>query len=783
MRKSSVKLGVAGILAIFITISVFFMLPGHAQENNFSERTQDSDKNCYIDEKGIETCYLSEYLEKRYVNYNGSRELFTDVTDLTRQGQGDSLIFTAKGHSVTVQPLFEYKGNNYRIADLKAYGGYINYSIEKLPKKWVFHWNIKIPNISGWETFRDTVKIKLNTTTDFPIKKSKDSFAFDTIIFNARALKNTCTYHTFEATEERYNYSDCLNWTILYDDFEENMTICSEYSTYNITVNKTLDNCFHLNLDKVSPNNVIVEITKNWSFFNIGDWIDLDPEFYDNDTTWDSGTFDQTRNDGENVTLENRTSLPCTPSEVIPDVTNHYSTVDNGDGTWTTTFQPNETFSKDTFSLHTTNKTYGERETIQTGQNDQYGMKYRAWIQFNLSVIPSSATVDSAFLRLTVSNDGRSTYDTTVEVYRMIQWWNEDGTENPCTDGANWATYNCTDEWQTYGADGANDREQTNTGSLTITDKADGYYLGWVFNWTLNATRIEEMINGTWSNEGFVLRDTDDVKDAYVYYSSSATTAEDRPKLEINYTPNCYYDSGNYTSRIFDAGESVTWDEIAWDSTEASGTDINISVQDCDDSACSGDAWDETCTSSPCTINDTTLENQWFRYRAFFTTNDTANTPYLEGVNITYSTAVVGIQFTITLIDGTESEASESGNTTAKDIDFNVSASTEANVTPYVEATQQTTLLEIINFTNDGSGPVQWLVSLNDSIPSTIVLFATLTGNQADTPRYINSTSNLTVNASIGAGKVEELWLWVNTSSSSVNDNRSRDLIHYSIDA
>ncbi|PLW80806.1 hypothetical protein C0585_00695, partial [Candidatus Woesearchaeota archaeon] len=90
--------------------------------------------------------------------------------------------------------------------------------------------------------------------------------------------------------------------------------------------------------------------------------------------------------------------------------------------------------------------------------------------------------------------------------------------------------------------------------------------------------------------------------------------------------------TGTYTSQIFEVDVSRPWESIKWNSNDIN---INLTVRDCDDAACSGDAWDITCTN-PLNCNLESLGySKYIQYKASFIGNSTYS-PTLSLVNITY---------------------------------------------------------------------------------------------------------------------------------------------------
>lgn len=118
--------------------------------------------------------------------------------------------------------------------------------------------------------------------------------------------------------------------------------------------------------------------------------------------------------------------------------------------------------------------------------------------------------------------------------------------------------------------------------------------------------------------------------------------------------------AGLDTARIgginFNSGGETSWwykniDEVAIFDTNLSESQIeglflrgagkfNISVQSCDDSACSGESWNATYTTSP--QNLSVIDNQYFQYRIDLGRNDWATLLTPEVWNVTIGYTVTG---------------------------------------------------------------------------------------------------------------------------------------------
>ena len=160
---------------------------------------------------------------------------------------------------------------------------------------------------------------------------------------------------------------------------------------------------------------------------------------------------------------------------------------------------------------------------LHIGEDNTSSSIRRTLITFDLSSIPADATINSATLSLWQEAD-LSDNNRTLRVYRSKRAWVETQ--------ATWNIYSTGNSWQTAGGFGANDTEQTDIGSRAFTStEANGEK-----QWTLTASAIQEMVAGTFANNGFMVKADTETNDLYRFWSSDYTTAAERPKLVIDYT-------------------------------------------------------------------------------------------------------------------------------------------------------------------------------------------------------------------------------------------------------
>ena len=162
---------------------------------------------------------------------------------------------------------------------------------------------------------------------------------------------------------------------------------------------------------------------------------------------------------------------------------------------------------------------YNNYETSSAIEVGGYSSVYRGLLKFDLSSIPTNATVTSAKLYLTITSD-YATYGRDFCVYRLKQSWSESS--------VNWSS-----PWSSGGASGASDVEATDIGCVSLSASES---VGTQKEWTLSTSDVQEMVDGTWTNYGFLIRANTENYDRYAFASSSYTTASYRPKLIIEYS-------------------------------------------------------------------------------------------------------------------------------------------------------------------------------------------------------------------------------------------------------
>ena len=195
----------------------------------------------------------------------------------------------------------------------------------------------------------------------------------------------------------------------------------------------------------------------------------------------------------------------------------------------TLTLQPDAAAGIDTelLSLYPTINR-GTSATISIGEANDAADIMRVLIKFDLSSLPDNATLTTNTLSLYCLTD-YSENARTVRVFRQKRAWLE-GTQGWGTGtGATWNKYDTTNDWQTAGAFGANDCEQTDIGSraFTATETVNAFK-----DFVLTPTTKATLDLGN----GWLIKSDTETNDRYDYASSDGATAGQRPKLVTVYT-------------------------------------------------------------------------------------------------------------------------------------------------------------------------------------------------------------------------------------------------------
>lgn len=191
----------------------------------------------------------------------------------------------------------------------------------------------------------------------------------------------------------------------------------------------------------------------------------------------------------------------------------------------TYTSQPDGTAGMDTYivsSEPTNNK--GAIAELYSGELSGGSGVYRTLIKFDFSSIPASAATESGTLSLWQASDFANNART-HRFYRQKRDWVESQ--------ATWNIWKTSNNWSTAGGFHADDCEQTEIASRSMTATETNAEKQWT---NFSTTLLNEMINGTFTNNGFLLKADTESDDLYQYKPSDFATAGERPKMVIVYS-------------------------------------------------------------------------------------------------------------------------------------------------------------------------------------------------------------------------------------------------------
>lgn len=140
-----------------------------------------------------------------------------------------------------------------------------------------------------------------------------------------------------------------------------------------------------------------------------------------------------------------------------------------------------------------------------------------------ISSISDSSIVISASLFLKISID----YSSNARTFRVFR-----AKRNVVISEATWNSYSTGNLWQTAGGFGANDCEQTDIGSVSMTASET---VGTWKEFVLTPSAIQDIIRGIWDTPYLLIKADTESNDRYDFYGSGSATSENRPYIVIEY--------------------------------------------------------------------------------------------------------------------------------------------------------------------------------------------------------------------------------------------------------
>lgn len=145
------------------------------------------------------------------------------------------------------------------------------------------------------------------------------------------------------------------------------------------------------------------------------------------------------------------------------------------------------------------------------------------WAALSDGTIPRGAIVSAASIFIYANSD-LATNARTLRVFRQKRAWNV----TQCT----WNIYSTGNNWGTAGGFHADDCEQTDCGSKAL---GAAETLNQYKEIPLTAALVQEIIAGSFANNGFLLKVDTETDDAY-RYNCSVANETDLPYLTVTYT-------------------------------------------------------------------------------------------------------------------------------------------------------------------------------------------------------------------------------------------------------
>jgi hypothetical protein len=163
--------------------------------------------------------------------------------------------------------------------------------------------------------------------------------------------------------------------------------------------------------------------------------------------------------------------------------------------------------------------------SISVGESNAAASVRRGLIKADLSSIPTTATITSATLSLTVVTD-LSSNARDMYAYRIKRNWdNNYACWNNYGNGSAWASAGCSNT--------STDREATAVGTVNV---AASPAVGSVIDMPLSVSAVQEWTSGGTANYGVLLQVATESSDLINYNSNENGDSALNPKWTINYT-------------------------------------------------------------------------------------------------------------------------------------------------------------------------------------------------------------------------------------------------------
>lgn len=185
----------------------------------------------------------------------------------------------------------------------------------------------------------------------------------------------------------------------------------------------------------------------------------------------------------------------------------------------------NISITVDTFIDNVSTTTnFDGNDNLDVGEQAGGALVRRSLLKPDFSSIPAGMIFDSATLKIWDRGTNLSSNNRTMKVYRLLRSWTvNQATWNKADSGTNWGTAGASNT--------SSDREATDIGSISMpaTEVAGENDI------TLTASKVQEMYDGTITNNGFLLQMDTETDDMHRFNASEWSTSSERPVLSIEY--------------------------------------------------------------------------------------------------------------------------------------------------------------------------------------------------------------------------------------------------------
>jgi hypothetical protein len=335
------------------------------------------------------------------------------------------------------------------------------------------------------------------------------------------------------------------------------------------------------------------------------------------------------------------------------------------------------TATEDTY-LSANNATYNMGASTELHVDNTTGTARRGvLIKWDVSSIPSNATISSANIQLNVTDASGLVFN----LYNMRRSWVEGTSDRAASSSsANWNTYNGSTSWGAVGAASTSaDRYDTNlwgagtssfngTGSKTVALNSDGIAV------------VQGWVNGSTTNYGLTMQNYVSATSNAMYFSSSeATTAANRPIMNVTYcvtpTTPTIYTTGTLSAFTTAPGTASTAQTYTVSGESLTG-DISIVAPTGFELSSDGTTYSGSLSLTPTsgTVSSTTI---YVRLKATTEGTYSGNIAHTSASATEIDLAVSG---TVSNCSTVSLSASEDTYLSANDVTYNNGGNTEIHV-------------------------------------------------------------------------------------------------------